>query len=199
MRLIPLLLVAVSLLAACSRSNPLSSHSPSTDATPIATPSPSATASASPVTAASALKQTYQEADGAFKIAFPEGYIYEKTPTGVVFNSKDGAFRGEVVFGSAQGNQYSSQELESFLKEAYKQNLKLTEANWQKTETQPDGSLRIDWTGKDPQGNVLDAESFVEQRGDTIYILTLSGINKPYQNYFADAQAIVGSYQVKEQ
>lgn len=196
-RLLPLLLFSSLVLIACGKSNLVSSdQSPS--ATPSASTSPSVEASASPSTTASTLKQTYQEAEGAFQISFPESYLYEKTPTGVVFHSKDQAFRGEVVFGSAQGEKYSNQQLETFLKEAYRENLKLTEVDWQQTEAQPDGSLRIDWIGKDPKGNVLDAESFIEQRNDTIYILTLSGINKPYQNYSADAQAIVSSYQTRK-
>lgn len=197
-RLIPLLLFSALALAACGKGSPVSSPPVSPEATPVASTAPaSATASASP--SASVLKQTYQEAEGTFAISFPEGYLYEKTETGVIFHSKDEAFRGEVVFGSAQGGKYSNEQLEAFLKEAYKENLKLTEVDWQQTEKQSDGSLRIDWVGKDPQGNTLDAESFIEQRDDTIYILTLSGINKSYQDYFADAQAIVGSYQVREE
>ena len=194
-RLLPLLLFSSLVLIACGKSNLVSSDS-SPSATPSASTSPSVEASASPST--TELKQTYQEAEGAFQISFPESYLYEKTQTGVIFHSKDQAFRGEVVFGSAQGEKYSNQQLETFLKEAYRENLKLTEVDWQQTEAQPDGSLRIDWVGKDPQGNVLDAESFIEQRGDTIYILTLSGVNKPYQNYSADAQAIVSSYQTRK-
>lgn len=198
-RFIPFLLLAAFSLAACGKSE-VSSNPASPEATPVASsPSPSAEAVASATPGVSALKQTYQEAEGAFQISFPEGYLYEKTETGVIFHSKDEAFRGEVVFGSAQGGKYSSEQLETFLKEAYKTNLKLTDVNWQQTEKQSDGSLRIDWVGKDPQGNTLDAESFIEQRGDTIYILTLSGINKSYKDYLADAQAIVGSYQVRQQ
>jgi len=44
----------------------------------------------------------------------------------------------------------------------------------------------------------LDAVSFVEQRGDTIYILNLFGVNKSYQDYNSDAEKIVGSYRVKQ-
>jgi hypothetical protein len=39
--------------------------------------------------------------------------------------------------------------------------------------------------------------SLVEQRGNTIYVLNLFGINKPYQNYNTDAEAIVNSYQIQ--
>lgn len=199
-RLIPLLLFSSFVLVACGKSSLVSSEQNSpVAAVSNAAASPSVEASASPSATTSVLGQTYQEAEGSFAISFPDGYQYEKTDLGVVFYSKDQAFRGEVVFGSAEGQKYNNQELEASLKKAYQENLKLTEVEWQQTEAQPDGSLRIDWTGKDPQGNVLDAESFIEQRDDTIYILTLSGINKPYQDYFADAQAIVGSYQIRKQ
>lgn len=157
-------------------------------------PTPSAPANA----AAAKLTQTYQQPQGAFEISLPEGYTHEETETGLIFSSADQTFRGEVVFGSAQGEQYTNEQLEEFLKEAYKSNLNLAQVEWQQTEAQADGSIRIDWVGTDPQGNVLDAESFIEQRGDTIFILTLSGINKPYLDYLEDAQAIVGSYRVQQ-
>jgi uncharacterized lipoprotein len=197
-RVMTLLLLSALILAACGKPNVTNSiqPSPATAASPSATPVPSA--SASPEATNPELTQTYKEPAGSFEISFPKNYQYEQAETGVIFRSGDQAFRGEVVFGSSQGEKYTSQQLESFLKEAYRTNLKLTEVEWQKTESQPDGSLRIDWIGKDPQGNQLDAESFIEQRGDTIYILTLSGINKPYLDYLADAQAIVSSYRVRE-
>jgi hypothetical protein len=197
-RLISFLLLSALILAACGKTNLTNAIQPSpvTVGSPSATPAPTVEASASPQE--TTLTQTYEEPQGAFAISFPQGYQYEQSEKGVIFRSADEAFRGEVVFGSAQGGKYTSEQLESFLKEAYRNNLKLTEVEWQKTESQPDGSLRIDWVGKDPQGNVLDAESFIEQRGDTIYILTLSGINKPYLDYLTDAQAIVNSYRVRE-
>jgi hypothetical protein len=197
-RLISLLLLSTLMLVACGKTNLTNTIQP-----PAAVPSPSVAPTPTVETSASPqqtpeLTQTYEEPQGSFAISFPEGYQYEQSEKGVIFRSADEAFRGEVVFGSAQGGKYTSDQLEAFLKEAYRTNLKLTEVEWQKTEAQPDGSLRIDWVGKDPQGNVLDAESFIEQRGDTIYILTLSGINKPYLDYLTDAQAIVSSYRVRE-
>ncbi|HEY9663167.1 MAG TPA: hypothetical protein V6C65_32380 [Allocoleopsis sp.] len=198
-RFASLLLVAALALVACNKNKTVSQSSAEQPSPVAAFPSlsPSASPKATP-TATSTLTQGYQEPKGAFKIGLPSNYTYKATETGVIFQSTDETFRGEVVFGSAQGSKFTNQELESFLKEAYKENLKLTDVKWQQTEAQSDGSLRIDWVGKDPQGNVLDAESFIEQRGDTIYILTLSGINKPYLDYLADAQAIVGSYEVKQ-
>jgi hypothetical protein len=53
--------------------------------------------------------------------------------------------------------------------------------------------------GRDTDGNDLDAISFVEQRGDTIFILNLYGINKAYADYNSDAETIVGSYRVRQQ
>ncbi|WAL60206.1 hypothetical protein [Thermocoleostomius sinensis] len=196
-RLISLLLLSSLILAACSKTNLTNTIQPPATVTPPNAAPPTVKASASPPPSTE-LTQTYEEPQGSFTISFPQGYQFEQSDKGVIFRSEDEAFRGEVVFGSAQGGKYTSDQLESFLKEAYRTNLKLTEVEWQKTETQPDGSLRIDWVGKDPQGNVLDAESFIEQRGDTIYILTLSGINKPYLDYLTDAQAIVNSYRVRE-
>lgn len=205
LRLATLLLLSTLSLAACNKANTVATQpdaaapSPAPQAETAPTEATEAPTSATETSEASAVTQTYEEPDGAFAISFPDNYRYEATDTGVIFQSTDEAFRGEVVFGSAQGNQFTDEELETFLKEAYKANLNLQEVDWQQTQTQPDGSLRIDWVGKDPDGNVLDAESFIEQRGDSIYILTLSGINKPYLDYLADAQAIVGSYQVNQQ
>ncbi|GAB4380843.1 MAG: hypothetical protein Kow00121_37940 [Elainellaceae cyanobacterium] len=159
---------------------------------------PAPTPSVSPSPADAELTQTYRQPQGAFEISLPKDYKYEETETGLIFGATDESFRGEVVFGSAQGEKYTNQQLEEFLKEAYKSNLKLADVQWQQTEVQADGSVRLDWVGTDPQGNVLDAESFIEQRGDTIFILTLSGINKPYIDYVDQAQAIVSSYRVQQ-
>ncbi|PSB08033.1 hypothetical protein C7B61_11260 [filamentous cyanobacterium CCP1] len=197
LRLVFWLVVSTVTLSACIRSNvtgsaeipsPVASRPRFPDAIP-----PLANPTASP----SALNAKYTQPDGAFEISFPEGYQYQQTDTGLIFYSEDEAFRGEVVFGSAQGEEYTNEQLEAFLKQAYRTNLNLTEVDWQQTAVQPDGSVRIDWVGKDPGDNVLDAESFIEQRGDTIYILTLSGINTPYVDYLEDAQAIVNSYRVQ--
>lgn len=196
-----LLIVAALGFSACAKSLTLGNApsptpiSPSPDSAPPAT---SSITTPSPGSTATALTQTYREPEGAFEISLPEGYQYEATETGLIFRSADEQFRGEVVFGSAQGETYTNEQLEAFLREAYRTNLSLTKVDWQQSEVQADGSIRIDWVGTDPEGNILDAESFIEQRGDTIYILTLSGINQPYVDYLNDAQAIVASYRVRQ-
>jgi hypothetical protein len=140
--------------------------------------------------------QAYQEPSGLFEISFPAGYEYQETGSGIVFVSSDDQFGGSVDFGSAQGNQLTNEELEAGIKQEYE--ARLVEVEWQGTEEQPDGSIRIDWIGTDPQGNVLDSVSFVEQRGDNIFILNLHGINAQYANYNSDAQTIVNSYRIAQ-
>ncbi|NJO39697.1 MAG: hypothetical protein HC769_05495 [Cyanobacteria bacterium CRU_2_1] len=199
LRFVFFLLVSAVALAACGRLTSVSSNvqpsSPSPSVTPTS-PSPSASApSPTPPTQ----PQTYKEPGGAFEITLPSGYQYQPTETGVIFQSVDHAFRGEVVFGSAQGGKYNNEQLEAFLKQSYKTNLNLAELESKGSQEQPDGSLRVDWAGQDPQGNRLEAESFIEQRGNTIYILTLSGVNRSYSDYLKDAQAIVSSYKVRQQ
>lgn len=160
---------------------------------PTASPSPGASPSPSPSTTAE--KQAYKDTKGRFEVSFPNGYVYQDTGSGVAFVSSDQGFAGAVDFGSAQGQKLTSQQLEAALKTEYEN--RLSNVSWQKTELQSDGSIRVDWNGKDKQGNSLDAVSFVEQRGDTIFILNLFGVNKPYQNYQQDAETIVTSYKVK--
>ena len=149
---------------------------------------------AAPESGTAANGATYSEPSGLFEISFPEGYEYQETGSGIVFVSSDQQFGGSVDFGSAQGIQLDDTQLETALKEEYEN--RLTEVQWQGTEIQPDGSVRIDWIGTDPQGNTLDSVSFVEQRGDNIFILNLHGINAQYANYNTDAQAIVNTYRV---
>ncbi len=139
---------------------------------------------------------TYTEPSGLFEISFPEGYSYEETGTGIVFLSPDQQFGGSVDFGAANGIQLTNDQLEVALKEEYEE--RLTGVEWQGTSIQADGSVRVDWIGTDSQGNILDSISFVEQRGDTIFILNLHGINAQYANYNTVAQAIVNTYRVAQ-
>jgi hypothetical protein len=138
--------------------------------------------------------QTYREPSGLFEISLPAGYTYEQTGSGIAFTSTDQKFGGSVDYGSAQGNVIGPSQLEASLKAEYEK--RLSDLVWQGSSPQPDGSLRLDWTGRDSQGNILDAVSFVEQRGDTVFILNLFGVNASYQDYNADAEAIVDSYRV---
>lgn len=181
--------------------------SPEASVAPSETPAPSETSSASsstPTDKASPTEapavgtpETYREQSGLFEIAFPEGYTHQDTGSGVAFVSGDESFGGSVDFGSAQGNTLDNAQLEAALKTEYEK--RLEDVTWQGTEEQPDGSIRVDWVGTDKEGNDLDAVSFVEQRGDNIFILNLFGINKAYQDYLPDAEAIVSSYRVRQQ
>jgi hypothetical protein len=188
-------------VAASPEASIAASEPPVDSETPAASPSsPASTAptdKASPTEApAVTTPETYREQSGLFEIAFPEGYTHEDTGSGVAFVSGDESFGGSVDFGSAQGNTLNNDQLEAALKTEYEK--RLEDVTWQGTEEQPDGSIRVDWVGTDKEGNDLDAVSFVEQRGDNIFILNLFGINKAYQDYLPDAEAIVGSYRVRQ-
>jgi hypothetical protein len=173
---------------------------PAPEATPAVSPTLSPTPS--PLSPPASVRpspnlQTYREKSGLFQISFPRGYSHTVTASGVAFVSADQGFGGSIDYGPAEGKRLNSQQLEASLKAEMTNRLK--EVNWQTTQTQPDGSLRIDWTGKDKTGNTLDAVSIVEQRGNTIFVLHLFGSNKPYQNYNTDAETIVNSYQIQPQ
>ncbi|MBD3880695.1 hypothetical protein IFO70_02890 [Phormidium tenue FACHB-886] len=201
LRFASLLLISAVALSACGKgsstaTNP-QTNKPALDA--AASPSPSASPEVAPSASPSATTasgQSYQEKSGLFEIAFPEGYTYEETGSGIAFVSKDQGFGGSVDFGSSQGAELSNEQLEQALKKEYENRLK--DIKWQETKPQPDGSVRVDWVGKDPSGNQLDAVSFVEQRGDNIFILNLFGVNKSYQDYNSDAEQIVSTYKVKQ-
>lgn len=192
-----LLLISALTLSACNKGASTTETAQTTDNPSIGASAPTlpeASPSVSPSPTAAAGK-TYKEKAGLFEISFPEGYTYEETSSGIAFISKDLGFGGSVDFG-APGSKLSSEQLERALKDEYEKRLK--ELKWEDTKPQPDGSIRIDWTGKDPQGNALDAVSFVEQRGDNVFILNLFSVNKAYQDYNSDAEKIVGSYEVKQ-
>ncbi|HEY9643653.1 MAG TPA: hypothetical protein V6C57_24400 [Coleofasciculaceae cyanobacterium] len=197
-RFASLVLISALALSACGKGTSTANNSPTASpSSAAASASPSPSASPSALASAPAGGKTYQEKSGLFEIAFPAGYTYEETGSGIAFVSGDQGFGGSVDFGSAQGNKLNNEQLEKALKDEYEKRLK--DLKWQDTKPQPDGSIRVDWTGKDPQGNSLDSVSFVEQRGDTIYILNLFGVNKSYQTYNSDAEKIVGSYHIKKQ
>ncbi|NJR65254.1 MAG: hypothetical protein HC772_07930 [Leptolyngbyaceae cyanobacterium CRU_2_3] len=178
-RFASLVLISALALSACGKGTSTDSATQTTNqpapgvSASSASPS-SLVESASPSPAASiAGEKTYKEKNGLFEIGFPEGYTYEETGSGIAFVSGDQGFGGSIDFGSAQGNKLNNDQLEKALKDEYEKRLK--DLKWQDTKPQPDGSIRVDWTGKDPQGNNLDSVSFVEQRGDNIYILNLFG------------------------
>lgn len=204
-----LLVTAALTLAACGRTNVAEStapaasapaESPTTAASPPApVPLPNGEASPSPQASAPANTgggQTYRQAQGLFEISFPTGYTFRETNSTLTFASGDGGFGGVVEYGSAEGKRLTTQQLEDALKQGYED--RLEEVSWQASQLQPDGSVRVDWIGRDKEGRDLDAISFIEQRGDTIFILNLFGVDKPYNDYNDDAEAIVGTYRVKQ-
>ncbi|WP_088891955.1 hypothetical protein [Leptolyngbya ohadii] len=198
-----LFLLSLGTLAGCNLTKTqlpatVSSPAPSIAVSPAVSPTPNPPPTApslfpSPTPATEI--QIYREKTGKFEVAFPKGFVYQDTGSGVAFASADQGFAGAVDFGSAQGQKLTTGQLEAALKAEYQNRLK--EVSWTRSTLQPDGSLRIDWTGKDEQGSTLDAVSFVEQRGDTLFILNLYGVNQPYQKYEKDAGAIVKSYRIK--
>lgn len=188
-------LLGAAILAGCTQ-NTQQAAAPSPSPTMVL-PSPSPTATATPSPSPTSKLQTYREKSGAFEISFPKGYRHTVTKSGVAFVSADQGFAGSVDFGSADGKQLTTQQLETALKTEFPSRLK--EVNWQTSQVQPDGSLRLDWTGKDKASNTLDAVSLVEQRGNSIFVLNLFGVNKPYQKYNNDAETIVNSYQIQPQ
>lgn len=195
-------------LAACGRNNVANNPTVSSPAAsptvaasaPATTPSEAASPALSPQASAPADTsgaQSYRDSQGLFEISFPQGYSHQDTGSGVAFGSSDNGFGGAVDYGSAQGAKLTTQQLENALKQVYKD--RLAEVTWQKTELQPDGSVGLAWVGRNKEGQNLDAVSYVEQRGDKIFVLTLFGINKPYNDYKSDADAIIGSYRVSQQ
>jgi hypothetical protein len=200
LRFASLLLVSALALSACGKgSNTATTTKPALDTAAAPSASASAAPEASPSSspsAAAASGQSYREKNGLFEIAFPEGYTYEETGSGIAFVSKDQGFGGSVDFASSQGTKLSNDQLAQALKKEYENRLK--NVKWQDTKPQPDGSIRVDWVGKDSSGNELDAVSFVEQHGDNVFILNLFGLNKSYQDYNSDAEKIVSTYRMKQ-
>ena len=191
-RTIGLLILGLT-LASCTSKPPIAVL-PSVSPVP---PIPSPISIPSPSVSPSPKLQTYRHKDNLFEISFPKGYKFKTTSSGVAFVSADQRFAGAIDYGSADGKQLNNQQLEASLKAEFTNRLK--EVKWQTAQVQPDGSLRLDWTGKDKTGNALDAVSLVEQRGNYIYVLNLFGIDKPYQTYNSDAETIVNSYQIQPQ
>jgi hypothetical protein len=132
---------------------------------------------------------------GRFELAVPPGYTVVNTPTGISFTSPDGQFGGMVDRGSAQGQQLSLLDLEAALKHEYEQ--RLAQVTWQGSYVHRQGGVRIDWLGYDTFGNQLDAISFIEQRGNTIFVLSLWAINAAYSAYNDDADAIFATYRIQ--
>lgn len=159
-------------------------------------PTPLANSSeAKPATPIKANGKTYKEPGGAFQISFPKGYEYRTTTSGIKFTSTDKEFKGFVDFAKTDGA-LNAEKLEGALREYLDSVLK--DVKWQNANLETQGRIRVDWTGTSSEGENLDAISYIEQRNNTIYILSLYGVNKPFDNYRGEAAAIVRSYRTQE-
>lgn len=134
---------------------------------------------------------TYRPRNTEFEVTLPEKYDIQPQRDGVAFISSDGGFGGEVVFFKEE-KPLDADDLENALKKIYDE--LLDGASWQLSEIQPDGSVRLDWRGTTPEGKELDAVSYIEQRNDTVFILNVYGIDRPYDAFLDDSQTIIGSY-----
>jgi hypothetical protein len=134
---------------------------------------------------------TYRPRNQEFEVTLPEKYEIQPQRDGVAFVSDDGGFGGEVVF-FKEDKPLDAEDLENALKKIYDE--LLDGAAWQLAEIQPDGSVRLDWRGTTPEGKELDAVSYIEQRNDTVFILNVYGIDRPYDAFLDDSQTIIGSY-----
>jgi hypothetical protein len=134
---------------------------------------------------------TYRPRNTEFEVTLPSQYDIQPQRDGVAFISSDGGFGGEVVFFEEE-EPLDADDLEDALKEIYDE--LLDGASWQLSEIQPDGSVRLDWRGTTPEGKELDAVSYIEQRNDTVFILNVYGIDRPYDAFLDDSQTIIGSY-----
>ncbi len=134
---------------------------------------------------------TYRPRNKEFEVTLPDKYDIQPQRDGVAFISGDGGFGGEVVFFKEE-KPLDADDLENALKKIYDE--LLDGASWQLSEIQPDGSVRLDWRGTTPEGKELDAVSYIEQRNDTVFILNVYGIDRPYDSFLDDSQTIIGSY-----
>lgn len=135
---------------------------------------------------------TYRDPNGLFEISLPAGYVYRETGSGIEFFSADRRFGGGVDFSSAQGAQFTNEQLEDILKLGF--GSRLTQVTWQDGRMQADGRLQVRWVGRYLEDFNLDAVGFIEQQGDTVISLVLFGVNSPYDEHTRDAEFIISSY-----
>ncbi|MGJ3247189.1 MAG: hypothetical protein ACFE0I_14095 [Elainellaceae cyanobacterium] len=185
-------LIAIVILSGCA-------SSPSADDA-SSNPSPVASTSSQPAERETEISpenfQIYQDPNGWFALALPKRYTFDETDQGITFISPDEEFGGYIKYLTEQSPDLEKDELENILKQEIENQLE--EVNWGASgQIQEDGSLRLDWAGIDPDGNQLDAVSFIEQHGETLHLMSAYGINQPYQNYNDDALIIVGTYVVR--
>ncbi|MEO0408895.1 MAG: hypothetical protein AAF289_16250 [Cyanobacteria bacterium P01_A01_bin.135] len=142
--------------------------------------------------------QIYRDKDEMFALALPTGYTHEAGDRTVRFTSADQGFGGEVDYAAAEAS-LTPEQLEARLQQALQQRYVDVTFAEGGAEAQEDGSLRLSWQGTNSDGAQLDALSFIEQHGNTVYILTAHGIDRPYVAYNQDARVIAGSYVVREE
>ncbi|MGB3559547.1 MAG: hypothetical protein WBA24_13480 [Geitlerinemataceae cyanobacterium] len=162
---------------------------------PVSTSPTIESATAKPTPPVTADGKTYKEPGGAFEISFPKGYEYNTTASGIEFTSADKKFKGFVDFAETDET-LNAEKLEGALREYLDSVLK--DVKWENANLETQDRIRVDWTGSGSEGEKLDAISYIEQRNNTIYILSLYGVNKPFDNYRGEAEAIVRSYFPKE-
>ena len=98
--------------------------------------------------------KTYKDPSGAFEISFPKGYQYEETGSGIKFVASDDGFEGFVDFAETEET-LNADKLEGALRQYLEGVLK--EVEWQNSNLEADGKIRVDWIGKSADGEGLDA------------------------------------------
>ncbi len=141
--------------------------------------------------------QIYQDESGLFALALPSDYDYDTRENGITFLSSDKGFGGVIQYQATEVKNITPESLGEVLQQTLE--AQFSGVTWQSDlEEQPDGSFRREWTGTNGLGEELDALSFIEQHGTTIYILTAYGIDRAYSAYNSDAEIIAGTYVVQE-
>ncbi|MEB3211695.1 MAG: hypothetical protein VKL39_10080 [Leptolyngbyaceae bacterium] len=186
--------IALTLLPACRQQPPVSEEPPTLPVEPPPLPSSANDSDRQPLPDD---VQIYRDESDLFALAFPAGYTYESIDNGITFLSEDEGFGGII--------QYQDTEVENIAPESLNEVLRATieaqfsDVSWQSDlQEQADGSFRLDWNAVNPAGQPLDALSFIEQHGETLFILTAYGIDRDYSDYNDDARIIVGTYVVQE-
>ncbi|WP_159788663.1 hypothetical protein [Sodalinema gerasimenkoae] len=169
-------------------SDPEMNSEPSADVEEMETPEVEEESDALPVEGSS-----YRHPEGLFEISFPPNYARQPQPNGLSFLSANGEFGGEVIYFEVEET-LTTEELDQLYRQRTQEAFR--EIAWQRSELQPDGSVRLDWRGKNAGGQDLDAIGYIEQHGNRVYVLNVYAINESYDIYLEDSRLIVGSYQV---
>ncbi|MEM7773012.1 MAG: hypothetical protein AAGA75_23900 [Cyanobacteria bacterium P01_E01_bin.6] len=141
--------------------------------------------------------QIYRDDSELFALALPAGYSYESIGNGITFLSGDLGFGGIIQYQTTEVTNIAQESLDEVLRQTIE--TQFSEVSWQSDfQEQADGSFRLDWNAVNAAGKPLDALSFIEQHGETLFILTAYGIDKAYSEYNDDARIIVGTYVVQE-